>query len=492
MSIYTTCRDFYNIFLKNIEYIHLSVIIFKGILVLNREIYIYYMNLCKSKLSFKGAEYMAIDRNETFDVIVVGAGPAGSAAALRLAEQRVKVLLIERGTAPGAKNMMGGRIYTHSLERLVPDFRDRAPLERKVTKERISIGTGNEMTTIEYSYEDGEPNEESYVVLRAKFDKWLAEEAEKKGALLVSNVQVTELITEGEGKHRRVIGVRCHDDEVYAKLVVIAEGSNTLLLEQAGLTGPTDPRTMAVGVKEVYKLKKEDLENRLMLSGDEGMAWLTLGDMTDGLLGGGFIYTNKDSLSVGMVVGLEDIGKATKSVDDMLLAFTNHPRIAPLLKNGQLKEHSAHLVPEGGFKALPKLGGNGYVIVGDAARMCMNLGYTIRGMDLAIESGMCAADAVNVALRDENMERVAKLYERQIKNSWLYKDMKLYKNMPAFLASNPRIFKEYPALVNNVMRDVFTVNGDGAVPMMKKLMSSVSDVGLVTLIRDAWKGVRSL
>ena len=308
----------------------------------------------------------------------------------------------------------------------------------------------------------------------------------------MSNVQVTELITEGEGKRRRVIGVRCHDDEVYAKLVIIAEGSNTLLLEQAGLTGPTDPRTMAVGVKEVYKLKKEDLENRLMLSGDEGMAWLTLGDMTDGLLGGGFIYTNKDSLSVGMVVGLEDIGKATKSVDDMLLAFTNHPRIAPLLKNGQLKEHSAHLVPEGGFKALPKLGGNGYVIVGDAARMCMNLGYTIRGMDLAIESGMCAADAVNVALRDENMERVAKLYERQIKNSWLYKDMKLYKNMPAFLASNPRIFKEYPALVNNVMRDVFTVNGDGAVPMMKKLMSSVSDVGLVTLIRDAWKGVRSL
>ena len=435
---------------------------------------------------------MAIDRNETFDVIVVGAGPAGSAAALRLAEQRAKVLLIERGTAPGAKNMMGGRIYTHSLERLVPDFRERAPLERKVTKERISIGTGNEMTTIEYSNQDGKPNEESYVVLRAKFDKWLAGEAEKKGALLVSNVQVTDLITEGEGKNRRVVGVRCHDDEVYAKLVIIAEGSNTLLLEKSGLTGPTDPSTMAVGVKEVYKLKKEDLENRLMLSGDEGMAWLTLGDMTDGLLGGGFIYTNKESLSVGMVVGLEDIGKANKSVDEMLSAFTSHPRIAPLLKNGQLKEHSAHLVPEGGYKAMPQLGGNGYIIVGDAVRMCMNLGYTIRGMDLAIESGMCAAAAANVALRDENMERIASLYEREIKNSWLHKDLKLYKNMPDFLASNPRIFKEYPALVNNVMRDVFTVNGDGAVPMLKKLMGRVGDVGLVTLIRDALKGVRSL
>ena len=435
---------------------------------------------------------MAIDRNETFDVIVVGAGPAGSAAALRLAEQRVKVLLIERGTAPGAKNMMGGRIYTHSLERLVPDFRDRAPLERKVTKERISIGSGNEMTTIEYSYEDGQPNEESYVVLRAKFDKWLAEEAEKKGALLVSNVQVTDLITEGEGKKQRVVGVRCHDDEVYAKLVIIAEGSNTVLLEKAGLTAPTDPSTMAVGVKEVYKLKKEDLENRLMLSGDDGMAWLTLGDMTSGLLGGGFIYTNKDSLSVGMVVGLEDIGKADRSVDDMLSAFTSHPRIAPLLKNSQLKEHSAHLVPEGGYKSMPKLGGNGYIIVGDAARMCMNLGYTIRGMDLAIESGMCAADAVNVALRDENMDRVAKLYERQIKDSWLLKDLKRYKNMPKFLATHPRIFNEYPAFVNNLMHDVFTVNGDGAVPMMKKIMRRVGDIGLFTLIRDAWKGVRSL
>ena len=279
---------------------------------------------------------------------------------------------------------------------------------------------------------------------------------------------------------------------MYAKLVIIAEGANTVLLEEAGLTGPTDPKTMAVGVKEVYKFKKEDLENRLMLSSDEGMAWLTLGDMTDGLLGGGFIYTNKDSLSVGMVVGLEDIGLADKSVDEMLEAFTSHPRIAPLLKNGQLKEHSAHLVPEGGYKAMPKLGGKGYIIVGDAARMCMNLGYTIRGMDLAIESGMCAAEAVNVALRDENMDRVTKLYEKQIKASWLRRDMKLYKNMPKFLASNPRIFNEYPVFVNNLMRDVFTVNGDGAVPLMKKLLRRVKDVGLFRLIRDAWKGVRSL
>lgn len=387
---------------------------------------------------------MAIDRNERFDVIVVGAGPAGAAAALRLAEQRVKVLVIERGMAPGAKNMMGGRIYTHSLEKLVPDFRDRAPLERKVTKERISIGAGNEMTTIEYSYQDVKENEESYVVLRAKFDKWLAEEAEKKGALLVSNVQVTELITEGEGKKRRVVGVRCHDDEVYAKLVIIAEGANTVLLEEAGLTEPTDPKTMAVGVKEVYKFKKEDL------------------------------------------------GLADKSVDEMLEAFTSHPRIAPLLKNGQLKEHSAHLVPEGGYKAMPKLGGKGYIVVGDAARMCMNLGYTIRGMDLAIESGMCAAEAVNVALRDENMDRVTKLYEKQIKASWLRRDMKLYKNMPKFLATNPRIFNEYPAFVNNLMHDVFTVNGDGAVPLMKKLLRRVKDVGLFRLIYDAWKGVRSL
>lgn len=435
---------------------------------------------------------MGNDMREMFDVIIVGAGPAGTSAAYRLAQQRVKVLVIERGMAPGAKNMMGGRIYTHSLEQLIPDFRERAPLERQVVKERISIASGKEMTTIEYTGSDIPQDEESYVVLRATFDAWLAEEAEQQGALIISNVQVTELITEGEGKRKRVTGVRCDDDEVYAKMVIIAEGANTVLLEQAGLMEATDLRTMAVGVKEVYKLKKEDIDNRLMLTGNQGMAWLTLGDMTDGLLGGGFIYTNKDSVSVGMVVGLEDIGSAKHSIDDMLGAFTSHPSIAPLLKNGQLKEHSAHLVPEGGYESMPKLGGLGYLIIGDAARMCMNLGYTIRGMDLAIQSGICAAEAINIGLRDENMDKVPKMYEKQVKHCWLGKDLKRYRKMPKFLATHPRVFDTYPEFVNSMMRDVFTVNGNGAEPLMKKLWRRVNTVGVFTLIRDAWKGVRSL
>ncbi|MCF0158562.1 MAG: FAD-dependent oxidoreductase [Veillonella sp.] len=435
---------------------------------------------------------MGNDMREIFDVIIVGAGPAGASAAYRLAQQRVKVLVIERGMAPGAKNMMGGRIYTHSLEQLIPDFRERAPLERQVVKERISIASGKEMTTIEYTGSDIPQDEESYVVLRATFDKWLAEEAEQQGALIISNVQVTELITEGEGKRKRVTGVRCDADEVYAKMVIIAEGANTILLEQAGLMESTDPRSMAVGVKEVYKLKKEDIDNRLMLTGNQGMAWLTLGDMTDGLLGGGFIYTNKDSVSVGMVVGLENIGSAKHSIDDMLGAFTSHPSIAPLLKNGQLKEHSAHLVPEGGYESMPKLGGLGYLIIGDAARMCMNLGYTIRGMDLAIQSGICAAEAINIGLRDENMDKVPKMYEKQVKNCWLGKDLKRYRKMPKFLATHPRVFDTYPEFVNSMMRDVFTVNGNGAESLMKKLWRRVNTVGVFTLIRDAWKGVRSL
>lgn len=429
---------------------------------------------------------------ERFDVIVVGAGPAGAAAAYRLEQQRVKVLVIERGMSPGAKNMMGGRIYTHSLETLIPDFRERAPLERQVVKERISIGAGSDMTTIEYATQNVAPDEESYVVLRAKFDTWLAEEAEQQGALIVSNVQVTELITDGIGKDRRVIGVRCHDDEVYANMVIIAEGANTVLLEAAGLTEPTPPHTMAVGVKEVYALKQDDINQRLGLEDGKGMAWLTLGDMTDGILGGGFIYTNQESLSVGMVVGLEKIGTTQQSIDDMLGTFINHPSIVPLLKNAQLKEHSAHLVPEGGYNSMPKLGGKGYLIVGDAARMCMNLGYTIRGMDLAIQSGICAADAINIGLRDDSMDGVAKLYERYVKASWLGKDLKRYKYMPEFLGNTPRIFQVYPRFVNDVMRDVFMVNGKGVEPLMKKMMRRVKAVGLSTLIRDVWKGVRSL
>lgn len=426
---------------------------------------------------------------ERFDAIVVGAGLAGCAAAYKMVQEGLEVLLIERGNYAGAKNMTGGRIYTHSLEKLIPDFREIAPLERKVTKEKISIISDNQATTIEYASNDYKENEESYTILRGRFDQWLAEQVEEAGGMVVAGVQADELILE-DGK---VVGVKVGEDDMYGNVVVIADGVNSMLAEKAGFRKPVTPEQMAVGAKDVYELSPELIEARFGQSEGEGTAWLSMGDVTRGLMGGGFIYTNKESISVGMVVSLAHIGQSDKNIEEMMNDFVATPAIAPLLKDAKLVERSGHVVPEAGFGGVSNLSGYGYVIVGDAAGLCMNLGYTVRGMDLAIESGIHAAQTIIEAKAAEDYSAAAlKKYDDRVLNSpSIGGDMKLTAKFPEFMETD-RIFKEYPQMVNGIMHDVFRVNDQGAEPIMKKMMRRVKKVGIINLAKDGWKGVHSL
>lgn len=426
---------------------------------------------------------------ERFDAIVVGAGLAGCAAAYKMVQEGLEVLLIERGNYAGAKNMTGGRIYTHSLEKLIPDFREIAPLERKVTKEKISIISDNQATTIEYASNDYKENEESYTILRGRFDQWLAEQVEEAGGMVVAGVQADELILE-DGK---VVGVKVGEDDMYGNVVVIADGVNSMLAEKAGFRKPVTPEQMAVGAKDVYELSPELIEARFGQSEGEGTAWLSMGDVTRGLMGGGFIYTNKESISVGMVVSLAHIGQSDKNIEEMMNDFVATPAIAPLLKDAKLVERSGHVVPEAGFGGVSNLSGDGYVIVGDAAGLCMNLGYTVRGMDLAIESGIHAAQTIIEAKAAEDYSASAlKKYDDRVLNSpSIGGDMKLTAKFPEFMETD-RIFKEYPQMVNGIMHDVFRVNDQGAEPIIKKMMRRVKKVGIINLAKDGWKGVHSL
>lgn len=426
---------------------------------------------------------------DKFDAIIVGGGLAGSTAAYVLAQQGLEVLLIERGNFSGSKNMTGGRLYAHSLEKIIPNFAAEAPIERKVVKERICMMTETDAVTMNYhSSRLAETGSDSYVVLRAAFDRWLFEKAEEAGATTAAGIKVDELLVE----NNRVTGVVCGGEEMKADVVILADGVTSILAEKAGLRKRVQPSQVSVGVKEVYELPAKVIEDRFGLHDDEGAACLFAGYPSNGLVGGGFLYTNKDSISIGLVIGLEHIGESSKTIEEMITDFTNHPEIAPFIKEGKLVERSGHVVPEAGLSMVSTLYGDGFLICGDAAGFCLNIGYMVRGMDLAISSGELAARAVLEAKEKGDFSSASlKSYKTMLDKSYIMKDLSVYKSFPAFM-ENPRIFKQYPGLVSDIMADMFVIDGKPAVPLRKKAWKHIKTVGLMNLLKDGLKGVRSI
>lgn len=425
-----------------------------------------------------------------FDAIIVGGGIAGTVAAYLLAKEGLGVLLIERGNYAGSKNMTGGRIYSHSLEKIMPNFAKEAPIERKITREKISLMTEESNVTLDYFSDTlGVQGSDSYSVLRAVFDQWLQEKAEEAGAEIIAGIRVDDLIIQ-EGK---VCGVIAGEDALEADVTILADGVNSLLAQKLGFRGELLPSQVAVGAKEVIELPSQVIEDRFNCRGNEGTAWLFAGTPSAGRVGGGFIYTNKSSISLGVVATLSDLVHGNKSVPQMLEDFKNHPAIEPLVKGGKLIEYTGHLVPEGGLAMVPKIIGNGVLVVGDAAGFCMNLGYAVRGMDFAVGSAECAVKAVLAAKEAQNYSKeFLQCYQTFLNESFVMKDLTHYQKFPHFLEETPRIFNGYPRMAADMMAELFVVNGQSPQPLMKKMIKHVKEVGMVNLAKDAWKGVRSL
>ncbi|MCW7754577.1 FAD-dependent oxidoreductase [Desulfobotulus sp. H1] len=426
--------------------------------------------------------------DDKFDVIVVGAGLAGCTAAFLMAQAGMETLVIERGNFAGAKNMTGGRLYAHSLEAIFPGFADDAPVERCIVHEKISFMDETSSVTLDYaSTASGSPAERSYSVLRSRLDPWLAEKAESAGAVFVTGVRVDDLLV----RYGKVCGVIAGGEEMEADMVILADGVNSLLGEKLGMVHTVTPHHCAVGVKEVIELGRQKVNDRFGCCDKDGAAWLFAGMPSAGYMGGGFIYTNEDSISLGVVFGLHNTGRSAKSVPQMLEDFKNHPTVRPLVEGGKLVEYSAHVVPEGGMEMAPKLVGEGVLIVGDAAGFCLNAGYTVRGMDLAVASGKAAAvAAINAWQRADFGASSLSVYERELDGSFIMKDLRLYRKLPSFL-DNRRMYNDYPAMATGMMKDLFTVNGPSR-PLRKKMIPHLKKAGFMNLIKDGWKGVRSI
>lgn len=425
--------------------------------------------------------------SEKFDVIVVGGGPSGNAAAYTAAKAGLNVLQIERGESPGSKNVQGAILYADALERIIPDFREDAPLERHLIEQRMWILDDDSYVGSTYrSQAFNKPPYNRYTIIRAQFDRWFSQKVQQAGALVICETTVTGLHMDGN----RVVGVQTDraGGSVYADIVVLADGVNSLLARKAGFHPELRAKDVALAVKEIHFLPEATIESRFNVGPDEGVAIEMAGKITQGMVGTGFLYTNRESLTIGVGCLLSDLRTHGISPHELIEKMKAHPSIRPLIEGGEMKEYSAHLIPEGGYNAIPKIYGDGWVMVGDAA-MFVNSVHR-EGSNLAMTSGRLAAQTL-IELRNEGRpftEANLARYRAKLDESFVMKDLKKYRDLPRMLENNHQFFTQYPELINRAAHTMLLVDGEDKKSKERSIRRSfVARRSRFGLLGDAFK-----
>jgi electron transfer flavoprotein-quinone oxidoreductase len=339
----------------------------------------------------------------------------------------------------------------------------------------------------------GEAPYNGATALRPDFDAWLADQAVAAGATLVCSTTATGLIRDGSG---RVIGVHTDrpDGDLTASVVIACDGVNSFLAKEAGLHPHADDTThLTLGAKEVLSLPREAIEDRFGLSGDEGADFEIVG-CTGDIAGGGFIYTNLDTISVGVVLRLSDLAASDVRPEELIAGLKSHPMVAPLVRGATLEEYSAHVIPEGGWNMMPTLGCDGMLVSGDAAAFCLAAGLWLEGVNFAIGGG-AAAGAAAVAAIDSGStgDRMVDDYRSRLEGSFVLADHKRLRRVPEMLLSEDVQFR-YPRLICDLVESVYQVTNPVPKPGITRLLLRAKKEHGVTwrmLVRDAWKGYRS-
>jgi len=430
---------------------------------------------------------------QEFDVIVVGAGPAGSSAALAMARAGFQVALIERGEYPGAKNVSGAALYAPGLlADLLPDYWEEAPVERYLTRRVITFLGKEAAVSLDFRTQHfSQPPYNGFTILRPRFDRWLAAKAGEAGAILITSTVVDDLLYQDE----HVIGVRCRreDGDLYAPIVIAADGANSFLAKKAGLQHEFRADEMTLGVKEVLRLDAHTIEERFNLNDDEGMSNEYVGYASGEVKGGGFLYTNRDTLSIGVVVQIASLAQNKVRAYDLLDQFKQHPAVAPLVRDSTTLEYSAHMIPEGGWAMLPTLSRAGFMVVGDAAGFVFAAGLFLEGMNFAIASGLAAAAAAQQAHADHDFSAQSMArYRKQLTSSFVLKDLKNFRYTPAFV-NNERLQNVYPDLLCDTLENIYRSNGKPRRKIARVAFDTLrGKVPLLTLLRDGWQAGRAL
>lgn len=433
--------------------------------------------------------------NEKFDAIIVGGGPAGAAAALTLARAGLSVVLLERGEFPGAKNLFGGVLYRKQIEELVPEFwlERNAPVERHIVENRIWMMGKQSMVTLGHRNEAFKEPYNSFTGLRVKFDQWFAQKAVDAGAIPIYETVALDVIREGD----KVVGVKTdrEDGDLYADVVVIADGVNSLIGKSMGVHKEWNPDEVSLVVKEVIALPREKIEDRFNLEGDEGVTIEFMGETSLGMAGMGFCYTNKDTLSLGIGVMVNDLREKRIKPYELLDSVKQHPMIRKLIQGGETKEYSGHLIPEGGYHSIPRLSGSGWMMAGDAAQL-VNFVHR-EGTNLAMTSGRLAAEAIIEAKQKGDFSAASlKRYDELIHESFIIKDLKKYKGMHQFLKEHDpdMLFNKLPKAANDAMYNMFLVDGISKAEKQKMAIRILKEAagGTVNMLKLGYKGWRSM
>ncbi|MEJ2458779.1 MAG: hypothetical protein P8Y58_11780 [Novosphingobium sp.] len=250
---------------------------------------------------------------------------------------------------------------------------------------------------------------------------------------------------------------------------------------------------MALAVKEMHFLPRETIESRFNLTGNEGVVIEAMGTITKGMTGTGFLYTNEESISVGIGCIVSDFAESDTGPNELLEAFKNHPSIKPLLAGSECKEYAAHLIPEGGYKAIPQLTGAGWIVVGDAGQF-VNAVHR-EGSNLAMTTGRIAAETVVSLTRKREEMTAANLaeYEKRLGETFVMKDLKKYKGIPDLLHKNKgNFFGTYPKLISQAMQVWFRVDGIDKVSKEKAIFRNFRETRtLWGMMGDAFRVVRA-
>jgi len=267
-----------------------------------------------------------------------------------------------------------------------------------------------------------------------------------------------------------VVGVRTDrpDGDVTAKVVIACDGVNSFLAKEAGLYANFSSEHFTLGAKEVLTLGRDEIDRRFGLVDRQGVDIEMIG-VTRGIPGGGFLYTNLDTVAVGVVVDVDALGRAKVRPEELIAGVKAHPAIAPSLRGAELHEYSAHLIPEGGFDSMPQLVTDGMLVAGDAGGFCLAAGLFLEGVNFAIGSGRAAAETAIAAVgrRDTTASGLSD-YRRKMNDTFVMADHKKMRRAPALVLSD-RMQTQYADLICDVAQGLFTVSNPAPKPGLRAI-----------------------